>query len=348
MSSRIATSASADRGANTTTGRGATRAATEESKAWKAAMLQVVREGTAAEIAAHLTDLEAQGDITRLPEESPLDVEAMENGEAIDAEIALDDADQSLLEDVDRTPDGFIAVPRHPGQTFFGDDDSPEQFLDTELRVENGRCWLQRPYWMCYEALTKTGEEVLDEIGTRFGVLDAVGKWLELNRKDFLNKPEPVALGVLALEEMNRGLPSVSPSMFLRLSGIEARITRLAGVDAKKATDIEGLFSRYTTGCHLVWNTGSLPLDFIFSIEARKAWVASAVLQECEHSKTPLTRARLDKYRHVTVPNNSEAKEALNSMNVSSLSFPDFIRRANCLAETKWTDVVRSYLYNYL
>src|SRR5205807_1454227 len=137
-----------------------------------------------------------------------------------------------------------------PGQTFLDDDDSPEQFLDIEIRVEDGKCQLLRPQWMRAEALTDGSEEFLDEIGTRFGVIQAVGEWLARERPAFLEKPEPIALGVHALQEMKKGLPSVSPSTFLRLSGIEAAITHLAGRDSKKKEDINSLFSRFTRECH--------------------------------------------------------------------------------------------------
>lgn len=336
------------RGVSKTTGRGAARAAAEESTAWKAAILQVAREGTAADIAARLADLEAQGDITRLPEETELDEEELENAEAIDAEVDLGDEDESRLEDLDRTPGEFTGLARRPGQAFSIREDSPEQFLDLEIRVNDGKCSVLRPQWMRAEPLTDPGKEFLDEIGTRFGILEAIGLWLERERVQFLKQPEPMALGIRALEEMKKGLPSVSPSAFLRLSGIEARITCLADKETKKQQDTKSLFSRFTKGVHLVWRDGNLPLDFLFSIAARKAWVASSVLQLCEQSRSPLTKDRLAKYRNLTVPKDSEEKKRLVAMNVSSLSFPDFIRRANRMAETKWADVVESYLRTYL
>ena len=348
MASRITASTSNYRGVSKTTGRGATRTATRESMAWNAANLQVAREGSKADIASRLADMRARGDITRLPEETDLDEEDQKNAEAIDAEIDLADEDQSRLEDIDGTPDEFSGMPRRPGQTLLIDEDPLERFVDFEMRGSEGKCSFLRPEWMRAEPLTDAGEEFLDEIGTRFGVLDAIGLWLENKRVEFLHKPEPMALGIRALEEMKQGLPSVSPSSFVKLSEIESRIEHLAGRGPKKRQDVNSLFSRFTAHCDLVWANGSLPLDVLFSIEARKAWVASAVLQLCEQSGTPLTTERLAKYRNLTVPKGSDEKKHLNAMNISSLSFPDFIRRANSMAETKWSDVVTSYLRDYL
>jgi hypothetical protein len=348
MSSQNITSVGTIREGSKTSNRSATRFSEAETKAWKAAILQVAREGTSADIAARLADMEARGDVTRSPDEEELDEDEIENGQANDAEINLADEDLARLEEIDGPVPDFPVIGRRLGQGLFSADESPEQFLSIELRVEGDKCRLLRPHWMPIEAVTQTGEDFLDEVGTRFGALEAVGKWLGKHRKGFLKQPEPIALGVNALQEMKDGLPSVSPGAFLRLSGIEAGITRLAGSNSKKKGDVNSLFSRFIEGCHLVWNDGSLPLDFIFSIEARKAWVASAVLQVCEEAKSPLTKNRLAKYLKITVPKSSVEKKTLSDMNVSSLSFPDFIRSANCMAETNWSDVVDSYLQTYL
>lgn len=66
MASQSTASTSNYRGVSKTTGRGATRTATQESMAWNAANLQVAREGSKAEIASRLADMRARGDITRL------------------------------------------------------------------------------------------------------------------------------------------------------------------------------------------------------------------------------------------------------------------------------------------
>lgn len=217
--------------------------------------------------------------------------------------------------------------------------------LDIEIRVKGGKCQLLRPRWMLQaEARTATGEGFLDEIGTRFAVLESVAGWLERNRQEFLRTPEPAQLGVDALEEMNAGLPSVSPGAFLRLSGIENGINRLANPKGKTSQSIRSLFSRFTNGCYLSWDSGSVPLEFLFGIEARNAWVASAVLQFCAATGNPLTKERLVKYSKITVPKGTGALVELRTMKLNSLGIADFIRRANAMVETRWSEVVASHL----
>ena len=324
------------------------RSATTESKAWKAAAVQVFREGTAAQIAACLADLEARGHITLSPGEYEPDTEDPENSDAIDADFELADQDQANLEDIDidTSPYDFIGLPKRPGETFFTDQDSLQQFFDFELRVTDKKCSVVRPRWGGAEALSVIGKNALDELGKRLGVLQKIGDWLQRERRGFLDRPEPMALGVQALQEIEQSLPSVSPASFLRLSGIDATIIAFAGGHHKKETDVKSLFSRYTEGCHLVWRDGSLPVSFLFGREARKAWVASAVLQAIDELKQPLTKERLKGYKSITIPKNTDEKANLVTTSVDALSFPDFIRNANRMAGTKWSEIIADYLWD--
>lgn len=318
-------------------------APTAASKAWKGQTRQILREGTYADIAAALADLEAKGEFTSDPDEYEPDDEDAENAEAMDCEIDLADEDGVHAEDSQPDPREFIGLGRHPCRAFISDQNSVGEFFDLELRVRDGKCLLLRPHWARGESLGGAGSQDIDELGVRLGTLEAVGEWLERERRGFLDCPEPLALGVDALKEMETGLPSVSPSAFLRLSGIDKTITALSGQSHKKESDVKSLFSRYIGGCHLVWGDGSLPLAFLFSLEARKAWVASAVLQAVDRSGQPLTKERLEKYESISIPKSADEKDNLLGMSAASLSFPDLIRKANLMVGTKWAEVVADY-----
>ena len=323
--------------------RQAASSTTAASKAWKGKTRQIFREGTSADIAAALADLEANREFTSDPDEYEPDDEDAENAEAMDCEIDLVDEDGAHLEDSEADPREFIGLARHPGEAFVSDQNSVREFFDLELRVRGGNCLLLRPHWARGESLGGVGSQGVDELGVRLGTLEAVGEWLERERREFLDGPEPLALGVDALREMELGLPSVSPSAFLRLSGIDKTMTALSGQGHKKESDVKSLFSRYIGGCHLVWVDGSLPLAFLFGLEARKAWVASAVRQAVGRSGRPLTNERLEKCKSISVPKSTKEKESLLGMSAASLSLPDLIRKANLMVGTKWSEVVADY-----
>ena len=342
----MTSSAGVVRGSKTTK----VRQASKDAIIWKAATMQMAREGTGAAIAARFAELAKRGDIRTKPEEIETD-EDLDNQDAVDTEIDLRDDDASHLADMDRDAHEFRGMSLCPGQSFFDEEDQPEKFVDIEMRVTQGRCRLLRPPWMQAEPMSSFGEEFVDELGTRFAVLRAIGEWLEVKRKEFLEKPEPLALGVNALDELAEGLSSASPSAFIRLSGIGEKVTLFSvreGENAKNANDIESLFSRYLTGCDLVWTNGSLQLDFLFTLESRRAWVASAVIQWFNKNRKPIAKGDLKPYRNIAIPKAGYALSGLDGKAFSSLKPKELIQRANQMAGTRWSDVIDSYLTQYI
>lgn len=301
-----------------------------DSKAWRAAVLQSLREGTVAEVQEVLADLEAAGHISR--DEDPVEEETHELGsdDGTDAEIDLADEDAAFIEDWDENPTTRPDAAFSPTSDRGEEDERPESEPVIELVVGDGVCRVQRPIWMRFHARTPFGQDSIDDFDRRFSVLEHMAGWLTQHRGNFLLEPDPWHLGCEALNELREGRASVSPGAFLQLTGIHA----LAG---------DSLFSRYTTGCVLAWEHGTLQLDFLFGREARMAWVANAVAQLAAESKSKLSDDVLERFQHITVPRNSKEKNRLMGREIGSLDFGDFIARANLMAATKWTEVLATH-----
>jgi hypothetical protein len=302
-----------------------------ETKAWRAARLQVVREGSPMELRAFLADQEAEGNITRQPDETDFDSNDLENHDAIDSEIDLSDEDDSATDDSALDSRDYRQPSIFPDRMDVATDAGPSLDVRFEVLVHDGNCHVHRPRWMRARPLNEAGQEALDEIGGRFDVIDRAGRWLMEKRQAFLATPDPWMLGVDALEEIKAGICPVTEEGFQKLSGI-------------KTTQ----FSRYKMHCFLVWQDGSLPLDFLFGPEARIAWVANVVIQRSLDLRDPITVKTLDAIGSLTKPKGTKASDAILFKSFRALGFTEFIQRANLLAGTAWSDVLECHRIDIL
>lgn len=306
----------------------------KDAKKAKGAGAQKLREAGPIAVATRLADREYSGDIDRRPEEDELHDEDLIDAEAVDTEVSLEDEDFAILEDLDRIdPSGPVGL--RPGERFSGEDrqESDEAF-QYELRIEDdGSCRFLRPAWIRGDGITIHGESDFDEIGLRLDIFEALASWLEKERPGFLRNPEPLALGVNALEEMKRGLPSVSPRSFLEISEIDDIIP---GERKNK----ESRFSRYSSATNLVWEDGSsLPLKFLFGREARMGWAACAVMQFLAQKGKRSDEDVVSELRQITRPKFSSDRSQLAESEFTSLTIDEIVALANELADTSWEEV---------
>lgn len=105
---RASPSLSSRRSSNQAALQAPSRITSAQSRVWRAALLQVAREGNAADIAAKLKELALLGDINLSPCDEQLDEGDTENEEAMDVEIQLGDDDESFVEEVDAVLEGFV------------------------------------------------------------------------------------------------------------------------------------------------------------------------------------------------------------------------------------------------
>lgn len=300
--------------------------AAAESKAWKAARDQIIREGSPLDLQSIFAEQEARGNIVRSSEESDFDPDDLESTDALDAEVDLSDEDGVQNDDFESAPDGFSGVGIFPDHLDDGEGSQVTMGAKFELLVSDGRCVVQRPRWMRARALNDDGEEFLDEVGGRMGVMEAVGRWLTETRPAFLQEPAPWHLGVDALKELEQGMPSVTEKGFQQLSGIKG-----------------SQFTRYKKHCFLTWEDATLPLGFLFSSEAKLAWVANALIQRSEKLKDPITKKILDRVKSLTTPKGKPKTDSLKAKAIGDLGFSEFIQRVNLDAGTAWSQVLEQY-----
>ncbi|MEM6915941.1 MAG: hypothetical protein AAF491_05180, partial [Verrucomicrobiota bacterium] len=237
----------------------------------------------------------------------------------------LGDEDAISSEETDR-------LDEFPGNEFrLGlDDENPESgntFQSSEawfrIVVESERCTLETPRWLAGTPPRDNGAHPLEEPFQRLETLQRLASWLTERRRAFLNEPDPWNLGVDALEELEKGHPSVTEVGLMRLLGFKAEINR---------------HKRY---CEFVWPDGTLPLEFLFRPEAKQAWVASALVQR--YRDKPLTEETLAKVDSLTMPKSQKEKRSRLSQKIDSLSFPQFIQRLCIEVGVSWSNVLSTY-----
>lgn len=316
------------------------------SQKGKAAVAEVLREGSPAMIATRRADREQKGEVRRNLDEVEITPEDLMDEEAMDSEIEMADEDDADLDDLDESENWGGSRSVRPAETFYrenfaedGEDDEPARF---EIRVEEDgeavSCRFDPPGWMRGEAASDEAEEDLDQLDHRYGMFDQIAAWLTTHRPAFLKNADPVALAPEALEDMEASRSPVTPAGFLELSGIRDRVVAETEIEAKS---VDSLFSRYCSATCLVWEDGStLPLEFLFGHEARNAWVACAVKQLFKSKNLSLDAKRIDSLSKITVPKRATEKEKLRGKAFTSLNQKDFVAKANLLAETSWKEVV--------
>ena len=302
------------------------RSATAESKQEWAARMQLVREGSMLALRRLFADQEAHGHITRQPDQIAFDSEDLVPSDALDSEVELGDEDDFKADTSEWDLDRLAGPGQSAEDAMFLDDAGVGVEQKFEILVSAGRCQLHRPRWMRAEACDERGEEFLDEVSGRLSVLEDLATWLSKARADFLEEPDPWNLGVTALSELEAGDPSVTEEGLQKLAAL--RTTQ---------------FTRYKRHCVVVWEDGSMPLEFLFGAEAKSAWVANAVVQRSLRINDPITAASLERVRKLSLPKDSPGKKALLGKPVHALSFSEFIKRACLAGGSSWVSVLTSY-----
>jgi hypothetical protein len=301
-----------------------------DTKTARAAALQAIREGTPDAVASAFSDLEALGDI-----EPDFDYDVKDREDDEDREDDLD-TEQDRGEEDDPFMDGWDSDPFISPDTSLrigADAEEPDDGLSIgsawQIMVSDGECNLETPQWFRWRPTSKTGKVALEDLERRMRIMQRIASWLNQERKDFLHAPRPWLLGCDAWEEYQRGLASVVPGQFLEL----VELSELCK---------DSLFSRYRSATVLVWEDGTLPLDFIFGPEARMAWVANVVREGVVRTGREMESV-LKEFKRTTVPRTTKQRRELSNSDPGSLDFGEFISKVNALAGTKWSDVIKMF-----
>jgi len=335
---------SADRRANTGKKRG--RTPTREGQAAAAKSAEAIRGATPGRMQEHLADRERRGMIVVFPDESDLSPDDLHDEDELDGELDLGDEDSEPIEALDGQTEAALDVSTYPTEPLSIDiqEGEPGQF---EIRVTQcgGKwvCKFPRPIWMRGVADTDDAENDFNQLTVRLALFESLADWLTAKRQALLERPEPMALAVDALVELYGGRPSVVPSEFLRLSGI-GDILIEAGANTEKAGGTASYFSRLSSATDLVWADGRMPLDFLFSREARMAWVATAVTQFIERELKQPFDPRLLPDEEPRIPKDKTERERQAAMHTSSLTLPEFITRCCQMAgKIAWSEVLATH-----
>lgn len=291
-----------------------------------AASLQTIREGSPDVVMETLIDLQATGDIIEEPEFEWTDEDNESQEELLDSEVELDDADDPFLDCWDDYKEETQAVGLFPSAGL--DVKGEDLFVASSWRfvVTGSTCRFQQPGWRSWTPASAAGSQALSELDRRFNFLDKLAEWLTANRSQFLLDPNPFTLVEDAWEEFSAGKCMGRPEHFLQLTGFGKVCS-------------ETLFSRYRRSILLEWEDATLPVDFLFSNEVRRAWV----LEVLRHASSDSGRSFEDlvaEFKDVKKPKAGVKRGRLASLHRDHLGWADLIRKANTLAGTKWADVV--------
>ena len=278
-----------------------------------------------------LRDKGTDGGFSRHPEahdEAPYD----------DAMAGICDADLDLADEDDLPSDeGTRSLDDLEGESFSlggADADFPDQSpmghdgIESTFRlvVTGDRCRLEIPKWARGRMMEDASDDSLKEPFDRLTSFQRIAAWLMDERKEFLRDPQPWNLGAGAYKELKAKTPSVTEDGFLKL------------------LDMESVqLNRHKRHCTLVWEDGTLPLDRLFSQEAKRAWVANALIQRYRELDDPITKKSLDGVTDLTLPKQSVAKLGRLGGNLNVLSFQEYIQRACLEVGVPWSTVLENH-----
>lgn len=300
---------------------------TPEGVQQHAARIQTWKEGSPETWQAMLRDATRDGELVRTPEsqeQAPLD--DLDDG-AVDCEMNLGDEDDlptEQAEPLDKLEGADFAV----GEM---DELRPNEAANSGFRmvVRDDQCRLELPPWLAGRPSREDGDHPLANPFERLEFFQHLARWLNDNRPAFLLDPDPWNLGVNALVEFREGKPSVTETGLLALLGGSSKdLTR---------------WKRYAV---LVWADGSLPLEFLFSIQAKVAWAANVLLQKYQSLDENVVNRMTD----LTAPKQGNAKAAIMANRIDSLDFENFILRVCLDAGVAWKHVLpvlRSRIANH-
>jgi hypothetical protein len=200
------------------------------------------------------------------------------------------------------------------------------------LKVDDsGICRLQVPSWFRYEESHPCGQEFVDEGHDMLATLEKIAAWLTKHRPGFLKTADPWDLGVDALDELKKGMPSITEDGFMQLAGIS-----------------DSQFNRHRRHAALYWSDAHMPLRFLFGDEAKCAWVANAIVQRRRNTKEPITERILEKWATTKLPKEKGDKNRIKGIRIDGSSTTELIQKACLTAGVTWDDVVARFRENML
>jgi hypothetical protein len=307
------------------------RGTKKESQVERSARTQPLREATPIQWQGKLRAAELEGLLSAYPDDES----------SVDEDLVLPDTEglsDPYDEDDSSAPDGNDDFDKHEGEAFVAGCDSEQtgEVGDSAamftLKVDDsGICRLQIPSWFRYQESHPSGQEFVDEGHDLLATLEKIANWLTGHRSAFLKTADPWDLGADALEELKKGMPSITEGGFMKLAEI-----------------FDTQFNRHRRHAALVWSDAHMPLRFLFGDEAKCAWVANAIVQRRQNKKEPITEETLDKWATIKLPKKKADKNPIKGTRTDGSTPSELIQKACLIAGVTWDDVVERYRKNML
>lgn len=232
-----------------------------------------IREGTPLQIERKLLDLEKSkkitSGITEHADDALLDLLAFD-GEPMDCDIDLVDEDDFLPGSSDSLCQSAVSC--------IGTwEELEDSAIDSSSKIEicvhldsNGdkvSCSVKEDPRIGFDCHAPEASNLLDDLSLRYKMLEKIGEWLAVNRKEFLKTGDLWNFAEQATSEADLNMPSVLQQNFIIMANLAP--------DAP--TKFKPLFSRFIKNVVLSWeDEGCMLLGMLFSHRARCAWVARA------------------------------------------------------------------------
>ncbi len=232
-----------------------------------------IREGTPLQIESKLLDLEKSGritsGITEYADDALLDSLAFDD-ELMDCDIDLADEDDFLSGSSDSSCQSAVS-------SIGSWEELEDSAIDSSSRIEicvhrdsdgdKVSCSVKEDPRIGFDCHAPEASNLLDDLSSRYKMLEKIGEWLAVNRKEFLKTGDLWDFAEQASSEANLNMPSVLQQNFIIMAD-------LAPDTPEK---FKPLFSRYINNVVLSWEEeGCMLLGMLFSHRARCAWVARA------------------------------------------------------------------------
>ena len=298
------------------------------SQAQRGAALEFVRTAGPKDVARMLARREAKGEIVANDDLSA-DNRHLEFDEAADIELDLQDEDLTPLE-VWQHPSGgdMNAVELGRDSDLDGIPPSDDYW---ELIVSDGACRFQSSEWAWkYDTTNQSHREELGEIALHSKVFRNLAEWLNCNRAGFLRSRDPWDLGPATLEEAER-----------YCAVLQKHLPLLLGMPSVS----EETFSRFLPQCKLVWPDANvyLPVQFLFSQQARRAWVARAVVLFARKFPSGPLKERVEKHRNTKTRRQRAIGASRGRLSIGATTLEEFIREVSKIADAPWEAVLSQY-----
>lgn len=166
-----------------------------------------------------------------------------------------------------------------------------------------------------------------DDLDLRWDTYARVADWLTRDRKAFLQKPSFLSLA---------GDPiSLIPPISVEREGLHQALRLTCDVTT---------FSKHAGACCIVWPSRRLPLDELWSQEAKLAWCAQAAVQR-QRQRGYVSRSGELGQRDTQPPRDSEEREKLvaDAGRGWQLGPSRFVQLLCVLTQCRWREVIDRY-----